>query len=473
MAVAVIPIGLPSTQMVMTFTVEATRRIACLKSPTSWSWTSLMPRLLGEAPKKQQPWRERAAAAKAAVVSEFDIAIVGAGHGGAQAAIHLRQWGFAGSIALIGAEPELPYERPPLSKDYLAGEKAFERMLIRPAHFWEEREVTLLPSTRIAAVDAAAKRLAAEDGRSFGYGTLIWAAGGVPRRLGCGEDGVAGVHSIRTRADIDAMTSHLDEVGRAVVVGGGYIGLEAAAGLRKLGKEVVLIEAAERVLGRVAGEPVSRFFEKAHRAEGVDVRLSASVECIEGDGRVSGVRLKSGETVPADLVIIGIGIDAAAGPLLEAGCEGGDGVDVDEYCRTSLPDIYAIGDCSRHSNRFAGGARIRLESVQNANDQAAAAAKAILGRPEPYDSIPWFWSNQYDLKLQTVGLMHGHDDVVVRGDLESRSFSTIYLREGRVVALDCINATRDYVQGRKLILEGAAPDPSQLADASKPLKELA
>lgn len=406
-------------------------------------------------------------------VSDYGIIIVGAGHGGAQAAIYLRQLGFAGSIALIGDEPELPYERPPLSKDYLAGDKAFERILIRPAAFWTERDIALLPATRIISVDPAAKRVWAEDGRSFSYNILIWAAGGVPRRLaGPGAD-KKGVHVIRNRADADAIKAALPDAAQAVVIGGGYVGLEAAAVLRKFGKAVTLIEAQDRLLSRVAGPDLSRFYEAEHRAWGVDIRLCASVATIEGGARVSGVRLDSGEILPADLVIVGIGIGAAVEPLLRAGANGANGVSVDEFCRTSLPDIYAIGDCALHANVHAGRAELRVESVQNAHDQAACAVKAIMGAPEPYDALPWFWSNQYDLKLQTVGLNVGHDAAVLRGELESRSFSVIYLREGKVIALDCVNRTKDYVQGRKLILSGAVVDPAVLADETVVLKDLA
>jgi 3-phenylpropionate/trans-cinnamate dioxygenase ferredoxin reductase subunit len=404
---------------------------------------------------------------------QFDVAIVGTGHGGAQTAIQLRQLGFTGSIGLIGAETELPYERPPLSKDYLAGEKAFERMLIRPESFWTERRVERVTSTRIAAVDSAARMLAAQDGRRFGYGVLVWAAGGTPRRLRCDGGDLAGVHVIRDRADADAIRAELPRVRRVVVVGGGYIGLEAAAVLRALGKEVVLVEALDRVLARAAGAEISCFYEAEHRRRGVDVRLGATVAAILGeDGRAVGVRLKDGTRLAAELVVVGIGIDAAAGPLAAAGAAGADGVDVDSLCRASLPRVYAVGDCAAHENRFAGGLKVRLESVQNAHDQATTAAKAIAGRPEPNEAVPWFWSNQWDLALKTVGLSVGHDSTVVRGRPEERSFSVVYLREGRVIALDCVNATRDYAQGRKLVLEGARPDPARLADAAVPLKEL-
>jgi 3-phenylpropionate/trans-cinnamate dioxygenase ferredoxin reductase subunit len=406
-------------------------------------------------------------------VTHFDVAIVGAGHGGAQAAIQLRQLGFAGSIGLVGAEEEPPYERPPLSKEYLAGEKDFDRMLLRPEAFWAERAVTLVPTTRIAAVDPRARALTAEDGRSFGYGQLIWAAGGVPRRLGCEGGDLAGVHLVRRRADVDAIRAELDSVECVAVVGGGYIGLETAAVLRKLGKRVVLLEALDRVLARVAGAEISRFYEAEHRAHGVDVRLGATVASLVGEGgRVACVRLSDGASVEAQMAIVGIGVDAAVAPLLAAGAAGANGVEVDACCRTSLSGVYAVGDCASHENRFAGGLRIRLESVQNAHDQAATAARAIAGRPEPYDAIPWFWSNQYDLRLQTVGLSVGHDERVVRGRPEERSFSVLYRLEGRVIALDCVNATRDYVQGRKLILEGKPVPPARLADTSVPLKEM-
>lgn len=406
-------------------------------------------------------------------MTRYDIAIVGAGHAGAQAAIQLRQLGFEGSIGLIGAEPELPYERPPLSKEYLAGEKDFARMLVRPESFWAERGVELVLGTRIDAVDARTRILTARDGRTFGYGTLIWAAGGIARRLGCEGSDLAGVHVFRCKSDVDSIRAGLAAAEDVAVVGGGYIGLETAAVLRRLGKKVVLIEALDRVLARVAGPEISRFYEAEHRAQGVDIRLGATVAAIVGEGgRVAGVRLKDGATIAAQMVIVGIGVDAAVEPLLAAGAAGANGVDVDSSCRTSLPDVYAVGDCAAHENRFAGGLRIRLESVQNAHDQAAAAARAIVGRPEPYDAIPWFWSNQYDLRLQTVGLSVGHDSTVVRGRPDERSFSVLYLLDGRVIALDCVNATRDYVQGRKLILERRVVAPERLADTQAPLKEM-
>lgn len=404
----------------------------------------------------------------------FDVMIVGAGHGGAQAAVALRQHGFTGSIGLVGSEPDLPYERPPLSKDYLAGEKEFERLLIRPADFWSERHIEIVTGTHIVAVDPVARQATAEGGARFAYGKMIWAAGGVPRKLSCEGGDLAGVHVVRCRAEVDRIRAELPDVGRIAVIGGGYIGLETAAVLNRLGKDVIVIEALDRVLARVAGPEISDFYQSEHRAHGVDVRLGQIVDRIIGrDGRAAGVRLASGEEIAADMVIVGIGIIPSVAPLLEAGAPGTNGVDVDSCCRTGLPDIYAIGDCAAHENGFAGGMRLRLESVQNAHDQAATAVKAILGRPEPYQAVPWFWSNQYDLKLQTVGLSLGHDATALRGRPEARSFSLVYLRGGRVIALDCVNAVKDYVQGRKLVAEGIAPDRARLADPAIPLKELA
>jgi 3-phenylpropionate/trans-cinnamate dioxygenase ferredoxin reductase subunit len=405
-------------------------------------------------------------------MERYDILIVGAGHAGAQAAIALRQAKFDGSIAMIGEEPELPYERPPLSKDYLAGEKPFERLLIRPPAFWEERQVTMLLGQRVTAIDAAARNVTTGAG-TIGYGKLIWAAGGTPRRLSCSGHDYIGVHAVRTRADVDRLMTELASTTRVVVIGGGYIGLEAAAVLTKLGKHVTVLEALDRVLARVAGEPLSRFYEEEHRAHGVVVRLNETVDCILGDDRVTGVRLADGEVVPADMVIVGIGIIPEVAPLIAAGAEGGNGVAVDDRCRTSLTDIFAVGDCALHANGFAAGTVMRVESVQNANDMATLVAKGIMGDDQPYQAIPWFWSNQYDLKLQTVGLSVGYDDVVMRGDPAARSFSLVYLKGGKVIALDCVNMTRDYVQGRTLVLAGAAPDAARIADTATPLKELA
>ena len=402
----------------------------------------------------------------------YDVVIVGTGHAGAQAAIALRQEGFSGTIAMIGEEAYPPYERPPLSKEYLAGDKPFERILIRPERFWDERAVTLRLGERVIAVDAEARLLTTEAGAMVEYGSLIWAAGGHARRLTCAGHDLAGVHGVRSRADVDRLIAELPAVREVVVIGGGYIGLEAAAVLTKFGKQVTIVEAQDRVLARVAGETLSRFYEAEHRAHGVTVRLNESVACIEGETAVCGVRLGDGTVLPAQMAIVGIGIVPSVEPLVAAGAAGDNGVTVDAQGRTSLPHVFAVGDCAAHANGFAGGAVIRLESVQNANDQATVVARTLVGREVAYHAVPWFWSNQYDLKLQTVGLSTGHDQAVLRGDPATRSFSILYLREGRVVALDCVNAMRDFVQGKPLVVDGAELPAEMLADSTQPLKAL-
>lgn len=403
----------------------------------------------------------------------FDVVIVGGGHGGAQAAIALRSEGFAGSIAIVSREDELPYERPPLSKEYLAQERPFERLLLRPLAYWLEKQVNLLLGREVSAIDPVGHVVTCTDGSRLRYGQLIWATGGDPRRLPLPGGDLAGVFGVRDKADADAIMAALPHTQQVVVIGGGYIGLEAAAVLTKLGKQVVLLEALPRVLARVAGEALSIFYQDDHRAHGVDLRVGQQVAAIEGENHVAGVRLASGEVIPAQMVIVGIGIVPCVEPLVAAGAEGDNGVLVDGQCRTNLPDVYAIGDCAAHANRFAGGGVIRLESVQNANDMASVAAKSICGQSTAYAATPWFWSNQYDLKLQTVGLSHGHARTVLRGDPAARKFSVVYLDdENRVMALDCVNNVRDYSHGRKLVELALAIDPAELADAERPLKEL-
>ena len=402
------------------------------------------------------------------------IVIVGAGHAGAQAAIALRLRHFAGRITLIGAEPDYPYERPPLSKDYLAGDHPFEKIRLRPPEFWNFRQIDLRLGEAVSRVLHEAREVEFQSGERLSYGKLIWACGGAPRKLACQGADLQGVHSIRTRADVDKLRAELDAISRVAIIGAGYIGLEVAAVLRKLGKDVVIFEAESRVLARVAGAPISSFYEKEHRSRGVDVRTGVTVQCLEGkDGRVTGVNLATGETVAADLAIVGIGIVPAVEQLATVGAKTGNGIWVDEHCCTSIADIYAIGDCALHANRFAADALVRIESVQNANDQAQTVARHITGDPQPYETVPWFWSNQYDLKLQTIGLAAGHDDVVVRGNPDDRSFAVVYLREGKVVALDCVNDVKDYSQGKVLVQAGAQIGKDRLSERNTPLKELA
>ena len=404
-----------------------------------------------------------------------DIVIVGTGHGGAQAAIALRQRGAEGRIVMIGRDTVPPYERPPLSKEYLAGDKPFERIMIRPEAFWADKGVELRLGAAVTKIDAAAHSVTLSDGSTLGYRKLIWSAGGDPRRLSCPGAALKGVFYVRDKSDADAMMAALEAGARqAVVIGGGYIGLEAAAVLRKLDRSVTLIEMQDRLLSRVAGETLSHFYEDEHRRQGVDVRLSTGVKAINGaDGAVTGVTLDNGEDVACDMVIVGVGIVPAIAPLIAAGAAASNGVDVDFCCRTTLDDVYAIGDCAAHANPFADSAVIRLESVQNANDMANTVAKAIMGEKESYEALPWFWSNQYDLKLQTAGLNLGFDQAITRGDPATRKFTVVYMKEGRPIAFDCVSTMKDYVQGRKL-LESRPDriDPALLADPEVPLKEL-
>jgi len=412
-------------------------------------------------------------------MSFADVLIVGGGHGGAQAALALRQRGFTGRVVMVAREASPPYERPPLSKDYLAGTRAFEKMLIRPEGFWAERDVEIRNRCAVVAIDPQRRSVELSDGSRLDYHSLIWAAGGDPRRLSCPGGDLDGIHSIRTRADVDRIRAQMDGgVKRVAVIGGGYIGLEAAAVFRAAGLPVTVIEREGRVLSRVAGPALSGFYAAEHRRQGVDLLLGQTVEGLLGDedGKVRAVSFTDTEgtvgEIEADLVIVGIGIVPAVGPLLAAGAAGTNGVDVDDFCRTSLDDTYAIGDCAAHANPYADNKVIRLESVQNATDMANTVARHLTGEREPYATIPWFWSNQYDLRLQTVGFSTDQDEAVVRGDPDSRSFSVVYLRDGRVAALDCVNATRDYAQGRRLIEARSEPDRDALADPDVALKSL-
>ncbi|WP_322049554.1 NAD(P)/FAD-dependent oxidoreductase [Paraburkholderia sp. J67] len=407
-------------------------------------------------------------------MNDHDVLIVGGGHAGAQCASALRQFGFSGSVGLLTDELALPYERPPLSKDYLSGEKTREQLAFHPPEFWADKAIDVRQGQRVEAIDATRREVRCVGGGVYRYGSLVWAAGGEARRLSCTGGDLAGVHVVRTIADVDRIRHELADVQRVVVIGGGFIGLESAASLSKIGKPVTVVEAFERVLARVTGPHLSGFIEREHRAHGVEICVNARIEALEGErARVGGVRLQDGRLLAAELVIAGIGIEPAVAALQAAGARGQSGVDVDAQCRTSLDHVYAIGDCARQAHAFAGNQMIRLESVQNAVDQATLVASVLTGRPLPTkSSVPWFWSMQYDLRLQMAGLSSGYDDVVVRGDPASRAFSIAYLRDGVLIAIDAINAVKDFVQGRAAIGKGVRPDRAALADPSIALSTL-
>ncbi len=396
----------------------------------------------------------------------LDVVIVGAGHAGANCAMELRKAGFEGTIALLSDEAELPYERPPLSKDYFTGERDAEKIRFRTAEAWQERSIDLRLSHRVEALEPDTHRVRLADGSVLGYRRLVWAAGGAPRRLSCEGAELAGVHVIRGKHDIDALKADLSGREHVVIVGGGYVGLEAAASLTKLGGvRVTVIEAQDRLLARVAGAALSAFIEAEHRARGVEIVTGAQVTALRGrDGRVAAVELADGRSLDADLVIVGIGIVPTVQLLIEAGAQGGNGVNVDEQCRTSLADVYAIGDCALRTHPLVAGAALRIESVPNSLEQAQIVAASIVGKPQPKPGVPWFWSTQYDLRIQMAGIPADYDEVAVRGDVAARAFTVFYLRGGRVIALDAVNAVKDYVAGRALIPVDVTLTRAQLED---------
>jgi len=404
-------------------------------------------------------------------VVERDVLIVGAGHAGAMAAIGLRQNSFSGSIAMVGDEAALPYERPPLSKAYLTGALEQHRLYLRKAEFWQERDIDVRLNTAVAHLNAQERTATLANGEVIRFNWCILATGGRARPLPVPGADLPGVHYLRTLADVDGIRASLKPGARLAVIGGGYIGLEVAASARKLGHEVTLIEALDRVLARVTSPVVSRFFEAKHRAEGVDVRLNIGVAAIEGSAQVTGVRLSSGEVVPADAVVVGIGIIPNCELAIEAGIACDNGIVVDELCRTANPEIFAIGDVARHPNVFAPGP-LRVESVQNAVDQAKTVVGVITGNPVAYADLPWFWSDQYDIKLQSAGLAIDYDEIVVRGSPDASPFSVCYLRGGTLIAIDCINSIKDFMAAKKLITSKAAPDRARLADPAVALKDL-
>ena len=383
----------------------------------------------------------------------------------------LKQKGFDGGIVLIGEEAWLPYQRPPLSKKFLAGEMPAERLYVKPADFYAAPDIDVRLETRVAAIDRDQRSVVTAAGEQIAYDTLVLATGSRVRRLDVPGSDLAGVHHLRGIDDVSRIRADLDSARQIVIIGAGYIGLEVAAVTRQLGHDVSVVEMADRVMSRVVSPVISDFYAAEHEAHGVNLLLSAAVEAIEGNARVNAVRTNCSQSIPADLVIAGVGIVPNTELAAAAGLDVDNGIVVDSRCRTADSTIYAVGDCTSHPNSIYGR-RIRLESVHNALEQAKTAAANICGEDVEYSQVPWFWSDQYDLKLQIAGLSQGYDEVVVRGEPASRSFSCLYLRDGVLIACDAINAPRDFIQSKALIAARSCIAPERLADASAPLKDL-
>jgi len=398
------------------------------------------------------------------------ILIIGGGQAGAQAIDTLRREGFGGRLALIGDEPELPYQRPPLSKKYLSGEMPADRLVFRHRSFYDEHRIELKLGRRAVRLDAGARQVELADGEKLIYDRLLLCLGAESRRLTCPGAALPGVHYLRALADVAPIQAGFKPQARVVIIGGGYIGLETAATCRKMGCEVTVLEMADRVMNRVVAPGVSQYFAEEHRAHGVTIICDTRVVCLEGRERVEHVVCADGTRHAADLVIVGVGAVATTEFARAAGLACDDGIVVDEYCRTSDPAIYAAGDCTNHpSLRF--GRRVRLESVDNAFEQAKTAALNLLDKPVAHDRVPWFWSDQFDNKLLIVGLSQDHDRQVLRGDPASRSFSVCYLKGRELLAVEAVNHSKDYMAARKLIAERAQMQLDKLADSELALKE--
>jgi 3-phenylpropionate/trans-cinnamate dioxygenase ferredoxin reductase subunit len=399
------------------------------------------------------------------------LIVVGAGQAAAQLIASLAQDGYTGPVTLLGDEPHLPYQRPPLSKKFLAGELALDRLYVKPAGFYEKAGTELRLDTRVDRVDRADKAVVLGDDIRLPYSTLVLATGCRPRRLALAGADLEGIFYLRTVADVAAIRSHFGEARSLVVVGGGYIGLELAAVAVKRGLEVTVLEQAPRLMARGVGPAVSRFYEALHGAEGVKVVTGAKVLGFEGSGHVTAVNAEDG-LHPADLVVVGVGALPNVELAEAAGLAVDNGILVDAECRTSDPAIYAIGDCTNQVHALVDR-RLRLESVHNALEQGRLAAAAICGRPPPALQVPWFWSDQYDVKLQMVGLSEGHDQAVVRGDpTRGRSFAVFYLREGQLIAVDAVNRAPEFMLSKQLIADRVRPDPTRLADERVAVKDL-
>ena len=398
------------------------------------------------------------------------VLIVGGGQAGAQAVDTLRREGFKGRLVLISDENMLPYQRPPLSKKFLSGEMAAERLLFRHRGFYDEHTVELKLGARATRIDAAARRVALSSGEEIDYDRLLLCIGALPRRMTCPGSDLAGVHYLRNVEDAAAIATGLKPGARVIVVGGGYIGLEIAATARQMGCGVAVLEMADRVMNRVVASNVSEYFEHEHRAQGVKIMCNTRVVRFAGSGRVETVVCADGSMHPADILVVGVGAIANAQLAADAGLNCDNGIVVDENCRTSDPAIFAAGDCTNYfSPRYQS--RVRLESVDNAFEQSKVAALNILERRTAYERVPWFWSDQYDNKLLIAGLSQGYDQQLTRGDPATRSFSVCYLKGGELLAVESINHSKDYMAARALIPKRFRPDLDKLANPHFALKD--
>jgi len=399
-------------------------------------------------------------------MSEEHCIVIGGSHTAAQLIYGLRQGGWQGDITLISAEPRLPYQRPPLSKGYLSGEQLEDDLIIRQEKFYTDHGVDLLLGRRVIAINRTDRSVVLDDGREIFYSKIALATGSKVRRLEVPGHDLEGVRYLRTMDDADNIRRFVAPGRKAVIVGGGYVGLETAATLRKVGLEVTVLEAMPRILQRVTAPEVSDFYQRVHTEEGVRIFIDTGVTAFEGDTRVRAVVCADGSSISADLVVIGVGILPQVELAEAAGLGIENGILVDEYARTSDRDIVAAGDCTNHFNPIYQR-HLRLESTQNANDQAMTAAKTLCGKLEAYNSLPWFWSDQYDLKLQIAGLSQGYDQVVTRGSSTSgRSFAAFYYQQGRLIAVDAINRPKEFVMGKRALFENISNNPAMLADES-------
>lgn len=401
------------------------------------------------------------------------LVILGAGQAGAQLAFSARSEGFQGEIVLVGEEPCLPYRRPPLSKEYLAGGASPEQVFLRPEVFFAEQRIELRLGLEALSIDRARKQVSLSDGSVLGYDALGLTLGTRVRPLAVPGIERAGVHYLRTIADVAAIQNSLKAARSAVVVGGGFVGLEAAAVLRTLGLEVTVLELAERLLPRVVSPTLSEFYRGVHASRGVALHTNVRVTAIEAGGRAQhAVRCADGRAFEADFVVIGIGVLPNQELAQRAGLRCEDGIVVDAFARTCDPSIFAAGDCARHPNALLARESLRLESVHNAVAQATAAAQALSGKPTEYAQFPWFWSDQYEFKLQMVGLSTGADQEVLRGSVESGRFSLFHFRAGKWVAADTVNSPPEHILCKRLLAAGKSPTPEQARDLTFDLKSL-